>query len=235
MRQPDNKHSVKNTIFGILFLLTIIGAIIAIYITSQTDIFQCMIIACGFFGVMFMLGGLKNINRPNTGNLVFVTLGLEFVIWAFVTYRLRYGNLDQHTQLIQILPKLACGSCVLLVAVMFVGGILLQILQLKRCNQEVTATIIAIDMMTDYQKGTAHRHNRYAPRVKYDWLGCEYESQVDVYQTIQPYNVGDNIIIMLNPDNPEEIMLPGRSFVSSSVIFGILMMAASIAVYLLLQ
>lgn len=80
MKHSDSNHSFKETLFGILFLCTIIGAVFAIYITSQTDIFLCLITFFGFLGAMFLLGGLKTISLPNIGNLVFVTLGAEFVI-----------------------------------------------------------------------------------------------------------------------------------------------------------
>ena len=235
MKHSDSNHSFKETLFGILFLCTIIGAVFAIYITSQTDIFLCLITFFGFLGAMFLLGGLKTISLPNIGNLVFVTLGAEFVI-SSVAVAMFWGGDSQHrTQMVRILPKLGCGGAVLLGAVMAAGGVILDKLRLKRCCCEVTAEVTNVDIRIDHRNDIAHRRNRYAPMVKYDWQGNEYETQVDVYQSAPRYNVGDKVTVKLNPDRPEEIVVPGRTFMVSAFVFGVLLMAAGITVYILLN
>ena len=71
--------------------------------------------------------------------------------------------------------------------------------------------------------------------VKYDWQGNEYETQADVYQSASRYNVGDKVTVKLNPDRPEEIVVSGRTFMVSAFVFGVLLMAAGITVYILLN
>lgn len=182
-----------------------------------------------------MLGGLKTISLPNIGNLVFVTLGAEFVI-SSVAVAMFWGGDSQHrAQMVSILPKLGCGGAVLLGAVMAAGGVILDKLRLKRCCCEVTAEVTNVDIMTDHRNDIAHRRNRYAPMVKYDWQGNEYETQADVYQSAPRYNVGDKVTVKLNPDRPEEIVVSGRTFMVSAFVFGVLLMAAGITVYILLN
>ena len=63
MKHSDSNHSFKETLFGILFLCTIIGAVFAIYITSQTDIFLCLIGGgVSLWGVVNLLEGYGNDN-----------------------------------------------------------------------------------------------------------------------------------------------------------------------------
>lgn len=99
----------------------------------------------------------------------------------------------------------------------------------------MTAEVTNVDIMTDHRNDIAHRRNRYAPMVKYDWQGNEYETQADVYQSALRYNVGDKVTVKLNPDRPEEIVVSGRTFMVSAFVFGVLLMAAGITVYILLN
>ena len=48
-------------------------------------------------------------------------------------------------------------------------------------------------------------------------------------------NVGDKVTVKLNPDRPEEIVVSGRTFMVSAFVFGVLLMAAGITVYILLN
>ena len=234
MTRPDNKHTTQSKIFGILFLIAFVGTIIAMFITAQTDPVLCVLIVLCFFGFMFLLGGIQTISRPNTGSLVFLTLGLELLVGAFAIYRILYGDEGQRARMLHALPKLGCGGCALLGAVLLFGGILIHRSQLKRCSQELTATVTDVNIMFDRSDSTGRRRNRYAPMVRYSWYGAEYEIQLDVYEAGKTYNVGDEITIFINPDQPEDIRLPGRSMIGGSTIFGILLIGAAVGVYLLL-
>lgn len=235
-KDPNKKQSPASIIGGILFLIVFIGSIIAMYIASQTDTYLCLVIVFGFFGFMFLLAGFQHIKRLNVGNLVFLTVGLESLIGMFVAYRLRYGDVGQKDRMLEAAPTLGCLGCALFGLVLLFGGIMTHRLKEKRCSQEITAEVIEkVVTFTSTNNMTHKTQTRYAPRVKYEWFGNEYETQAEVRQSEQDFEIGDTMTIYINPEDPEDAYFPGRSAVGGSLIFGIIFLAAAVLVYALLH
>ena len=120
--------------------------------------------------------------------------------------------------------------------VLLFGGIITHRLKEKRCSQEITAEVIEkVVTFTSTNNMTHKTQTRYAPRVKYEWFGNEYETQAEVRQSEQDFEIGDTMTIYINPEDPEDAYFPGRSAVGGSLIFGIIFLAAAVLVYVLLH
>ena len=201
--------------------------------------YLCLVIVFGFFGFMFLLAGFQHIKRLNVGNLVFLTVGLESLIGMFVVYRLRYGDVGQKDRMLEAAPTLGCLGCALFGLVLLFGGIITHRLKEKRCSQEITAEVIEkVVTFTSTNNMTHKTQTRYAPRVKYEWFGNEYETQAEVRLEPESYCYvicGDTMTIYINPEDPEDAYFPGRSAVGGSLIFGIIFLAAAVLVYVLLH
>lgn len=232
---PNKKKSPGSIIGGILFLTAFVGSIIAMFITSQTDPFKCLLIVLGFFGFMFLLAGCQHLRRLNIGNLVFLTIGIESVIGMFVVYRLRYGDTGQQARMLSALPTLGCAGCMLVGLVLIFGGILAHRLQEKRCSQEISAQVISMDIASRERNSASREVVKYAPRVRFHWFGRAYEASSDVAQEEQDLHVGDTVTIFINPEDPLDFRIPGRNGLAGSIAFGCIMIALAVGLFILFE
>lgn len=101
-------------------------------------------------------------------------------------------------------------------------------LKAKRLNtEEAVAEVVAYH--TEISHGSkGRRSTSYYPVVRYQVNGEWFENRTDTGRGSKPFNLGDQIKIMYNPENPASFHIYGDN---SSFIFGGIFMA--IGVFLL--
>lgn len=110
-----------------------------------------------------------------------------------------------HIVIILIIPVIAVIVSLVLLFVIFAG----QRNRLKRkCSVEVTAEIV--QMKSEYFKGKHAGYTAYTPVYKYTYLSQEYESSGRIYDQYDPYFVGKQVTVFINPDHPSEFYDPVR-------------------------
>lgn len=96
----------------------------------------------------------------------------------------------------------------------------------KRCTESVTAIVTKnVSYKETHKKKKSrvrHTHYIYAPVYKYTYNEKEYITEGNNRTNPAKYNIDDTAVIMVNPDNPEDIYEPEFKETSKNSIFFII-------------
>jgi len=102
-------------------------------------------------------------------------------------------------------------------------GIVSQIMLKIRCNESVDAEVVDIDVRYD-SDGVATR----APVFRYEYGGMYYKRKNSFYSTSVRYSVGDHVMLLIDPNDPESFYCPKGAI--NRVIFHLMFMVVGMLI-----
>lgn len=111
---------------------------------------------------------------------------------------------------------------------------LLKLKKIEKCGAQAEAKVVR---MKENKVRTGRQvYDEYTPILEYTIAGKVYQTVALASQGDKRYELGDTVKIRCNPDNPEEILIPGdRRYYFNPVLFGMAGIMIEILVFLLIQ
>lgn len=207
----ESKEKKSNSIIGVIFVISFIGAIIAMVVFAQTEPMLCV----AAFGAVLLVIGLVNLfqsglSLDNIASLALPLLGAVLVaIPATNVYHRSHPDSFYFTR--DMVFDVICIGFALLGAGVLVIPPVIHSRKIKKCTQMITA--MCIYRNTHYSKGKDARGRTetvdlYAPWWQYEVNGMIYVTREDAYTREDVPGVGDVREIRFSPDEPSEIYRP---------------------------
>ncbi len=119
------------------------------------------------------------------------------------------------------------GFICLCLCAMGIGYITMSVSSMK-CTEEVNAVVVEnVKQEHSHTFEDEEKHDTYTPVFVYKYNEKEYRTKGHIYTYSPEYEVGDEVVIKINPDDPEKINDPKEK---SHLIVGILMEAVVVGV-----
>lgn len=119
------------------------------------------------------------------------------------------------------------GFICLCLCAMGIGYITMSVSSMK-CTEEVNAVVVEnVKQEHSHTFEDEEKHDTYAPVFVYKYNEKEYRTKGHIYTYPPEYEVGDEVVIKINPDDPEKLNDPKEK---SHLLVGILMEAVVVGV-----
>ncbi|MBR6395286.1 MAG: DUF3592 domain-containing protein [Ruminococcus sp.] len=119
------------------------------------------------------------------------------------------------------------GFICLCLCAMGIGYITMSVSSMK-CTEEVDAVVVEnVKQEHSHTFEDEEKHDTYTPVFVYKYNEKEYRTKGHIYTYSPEYEVGDEVVIKINPDDPEKINDPKEK---SHLLVGILMEAVVVGV-----
>lgn len=119
------------------------------------------------------------------------------------------------------------GFICLCLCAMGIGYITMSVSSMK-CTEEVNAVVVEnIKQEHSHTFEDEEKHDTYTPVFVYKYNEKEYRTKGHIYTYSPEYEVGDEVVIKINPDDPEKLNDPKEK---SHLLVGILMEAVVVGV-----
>ena len=208
-----SKHSLKDIIFSILFLLLFFSSIIGMFYFSKTKPLMVLFL----FGMQMTIFGLiflsKGINMANLWILLFPIVGITLILYSGINlwgykYNLKFPDEWMIT----------LGLC--LFALIGGGVIFFTIYTDKIKKARCCIDVIAI--CVDLDKDSLDNSIIYSPIFNYAFKKVEYTVNLNYYSNVDVPIIGMSYEIYINPSNPEDIYRPSLKQYIIRIVLGIL-------------
>ena len=119
------------------------------------------------------------------------------------------------------------GFICLCLCAMGIGYITMSVSSMK-CTEEVNAVVVEnVKQEHSHTFEDEEKHDTYTPVFVYKYNEKEYRIKGHIYTYPPEYEVGDEVVIKINPDDPEKLTDPKEK---SHLLVGILMEAVVVGV-----
>lgn len=119
------------------------------------------------------------------------------------------------------------GFICLCLCAMGIGYITMSVSSMK-CTEEVNAVVVEnVKQEHSHTFEDEEKHDTYTPVFVYKYNEKEYRTKGHIYTYSPEYEVGDEVVIKINPDDPEKLNDPKEK---SHLLVGILMEAVVVGV-----
>ena len=119
------------------------------------------------------------------------------------------------------------GFICLCLCAMGIGYITMSVSSMK-CTEEVNAVVVEnVKQEHSHTFEDEEKHDTYTPVFVYKYNEKEYRTKGHIYTCTPEYEVGDEVVIKINPDDPEKLNDPKEK---SHLLVGILMEAVVVGV-----
>lgn len=119
------------------------------------------------------------------------------------------------------------GFICLCLCAMGIGYITMSVSSMK-CTEEVNAVVVEnVKQEHSHTFEDEEKHDTYTPVFVYKYNEKEYRTKGHIYTYPPEYEVGDEVVIKINPDDPEKLNDPKEK---SHLLVGILMEAVVVGV-----
>lgn len=119
------------------------------------------------------------------------------------------------------------GFICLCLCAMGIGYITMSVSSMK-CTEEVNAVVVEnVKQEHSHTFEDEEKHDTYTPVFVYKYNEKEYRTKGHIYTYTPEYEVGDEVVIKINPDDPEKLNDPKEK---SHLLVGILMEAVVVGV-----
>lgn len=220
-----SNHSLKDTIFGMIFLIQFFFSFIGIIYFSKIEPLMILFI----FGIQFTIFGLifllkQGINMTNVWILLFPSVGITLLLYSGINiWGYKYNLIFYDEWMITLgLSLFALAGLYVLFYTIYTDK-----LKKERCSIDVIAICIDLD------KSYASKHITYSPIFKYIYKRVEHTANLNSYSNIDVPVVGMSYEIYINPSNPEDIYRPSlKQYITGIVLGSLFLFSGSAILYL---
>lgn len=192
----EEKKNKRENVFSIIFVIYFIASIIAMFICGEK--YMLMI-----FGQLFFVFGILALFLGNGKGSKF--MGIPFILVGFCCVVIPYCM--AHPEIVPFDVRWDYLIVFLVLLAFVIAGLCMIFIPIFRrrylnsvCNYEVKATIIRHDVC--YNKGS----KLYCPVYGFWYNGKDWEVSNHMYTNVGVDEDGKTMMLMINPDNPEEFL-----------------------------
>lgn len=215
-KESAQKESGKFNFKSVLFLLWLIGSIVGAVFSSKEN--SGITLMC-LGNIFLVLGGIVCLKGKFTLDkawiLIFPIVGLGIMIGGAV---MEFGSANLLVNFQKLLPVLFASLFVIIGVGLIVFTLLRSKSKSERCSVKVTAVVK--DMLKNYSHRDGHSSITYCPVYEFYYSGEYLEGCTNEYRNFDLPQVGQEVEIYVNPDEPKEIFIPSKKSLGFSVVIG---------------
>lgn len=208
-----SKHSLKDIIFSILFLLLFFSSIIGMVYFSKTKPLMVLFL----FGMQMTIFSLiflsKGINMANLWILLLLIVGITLILYSGINlwgykYNLKF-------------PDEWIITLVLYLFALIGGGVIFSTIYTDKIKK-ARCCIDVIAICVDLDKDSSDNIIIYSPIFNYAFKKVEYTVNLNHYSNVDVPIIGMSYELFINPSNPEDIYRPSLKQYIIRIVLGIL-------------
>lgn len=207
----ESKTSKAESIKGAIFVISFIGAIIAMAVFAQTEPMLCV----ATLGAVILVIGLANLFQNGVSleeimNLVFPLIGAVLVAIPAVNVYHKSHPDSFYFSKSEIIDVVCIGFMMIGAGLLFIPPVV-RSQKMKTCTQVISAMCIYRNTHQATSKranGRTRRYDLYAPWWQYEVNGMIYVTRENTFTDEDVPQIGDIREIRFSPDEPAEIYRP---------------------------
>lgn len=216
-----SKHSLKDIIFSILFLLLFFSSIIGMVYFSKTKPLMVLFL----FGMQMTIFSLiflsKGINMANLWILLLLIVGITLILYSGINlwgykYNLKF-------------PDEWIITLVLYLFALIGGGVIFSTIYTDKIKK-ARCCIDVIAICVDLDKDSSDNRIVYSPIFNYAFKKVEYTVNLNHYSNVDVPIIGMSYEIYINPSNPEDIYRPSLKQYIIRIVLGTLFLFSGSAI-----
>ncbi len=207
----DSKEEKTNGIFGAIFIISFIGAIIAMVVFSQTEPLLCL----ATFGALLFVIGLAilfqhGLSLDNMPSLALPLLGAVLTAIPAINVYHRSHPDSFYFTMDMIIDVICIGFALVGVGLIVIPP-LIRSRKMRKCSQIISAMCVYRTTRSAQSKeanGRTRHYDLYAPWWQYEVNDVIYVTCEDTYTNEKVPDIGEIQEIRISPDEPSEIYRP---------------------------
>lgn len=222
--EAPKKLSVGGALSAIAFLAFFVASLVGMAVFSQTNMTLCLTI----FGVYFIVFGSIAVKKTlSVRNIYPLLMPLFGVVITGMSLTYAFGSTHTKGTVLALMPY--CGLGVFLIAGIFfiLSALLYRQQKSHACTATVTAQCVRhkCHLETDSQGRSCVV---VCPVYRYRFDGQEFVAQEDLYTNVGVPQIGEEISLFVNPDDPYDIYRPSFAGNAIPLTIGICFVAVSV-------